>query len=549
MCEKEKAYSKNISLILLILFFFSGTSALIYQVIWVRMFGLVFGVTVFAVSTVLTCFMAGLAFGSLYFGRFVDKHKDSLKIFALLQLGIGVFALMFPFLLRGLTSVYIYINQHFPTTFYIKSLIRFALSFLLLFVPTSLIGGTLPVLSKFFVRRLRELGWNMGRLYSVNNLGAAIGCFGAGFLLLETLGVKETLYLAGIINIFIAGIVLVIWRHLPKEERRSRNQVDITHKSTGKKESSQVEKYPQYITRLVLWIFAIEGFCTLAYEVIWTRILVGFTYEKSIYLFTIIVVAFIFGLSLGSIIIAKFIDYKKNLLLLLGIIEIVIGISAVLILPLFESLPQVLKKILPSQNVSFWTYSGMEYLIFFLLMLLPTTLMGMTFPLVSKIYTVSLKELGRRIGKIGCLDTVGSIFGAFVAGFIFIPFAGILKAAVITAILNLALGALLVIFHPFMKLRNKLAIGMILVILLGVIYPIMPSREFLKRWQTKKPSDILLFYKEGADSTVAVPIDVTGIKKITINGSVTAYTDYADLRVHKMLAYLPSFTAAEKSQK
>lgn len=539
MSEKEKAYSKNISLILLILFFFSGTSALIYQVIWVRMFGLVFGVTVFAVSTVLTCFMAGLAFGSLYFGRLVDKHKDPLKIFALLQLGIGVFALMFPFLLRGLTSVYIYINQHFPTTFYITSLIKFALSFLLLFVPTSLIGGTLPILSKFFVRRLRELGWNMGRLYSVNNLGAAIGCFGAGFFLLETLGVKETLYLAGIINIFIAGIVLMIWRHLPKEERRSRNQVDITHKSTGKKESSQVEKYPQHITRLVLWIFAIEGFCTLAYEVIWIRILVGFTYEKSIYLFTIIVVAFIFGLSLGSIIIAKFIDYKKNLLLLLGIIEIAIGISAVLILPLFESLPQILKKILPSQNVSFWTYSGMEYLIFFLLMLLPTTLMGMTFPLVSKIYTVSLKELGRRIGKIGCLDTVGSIFGAFVAGFIFIPFFGILKAAVITAILNIALGALLVIFHPFMKLRNKLAIGMILVILLGIIYPIMPSREFLKRWQTKKPSDILLFYKEGADSTVAVSIDVTGIKRITINGSVTAYTDYADLRVHKMLAYLP----------
>jgi len=541
MLGKEKASFKHFPQILLTLFFFSGASALIYQVIWVRMFGLVFGVTVFAVSTVLTSFMAGLAFGSLYFGRFVDKHKNPLKVFALLQLGIGVFALSFPLLLQGLIRVYIYINQCFPTTFYLKSLIRFALSFLLLFIPTSLIGGTLPVLSKFFVRRLKELGWNMGRLYSINNLGAAIGCFGAGFLLLEALGVKETLYLAAIINIFIAGIVLIMRRYLPEEEKRSHNQVENTNETAGKTDDSKLERYPRYITRLVLWIFAIEGFCTMAYEVIWTRILVGLIYEKSIYLFTVIVVAFIFGLSLGSIIIAKFIDYKKNLLLLLGIIEIIMGISAMLILPLFGSLPQILNKILPAHNVSFWAYSGREYFIFFLLMLLPTTLMGTTFPLVSKIYTVSLKEIGRRIGNIGCLDTVGSIFGSFVAGFILIPFTGILKAAVLTAILNLLLGALLIFSHPFMKPRNKVAIGMILILFLGASIFIMPSNEFLKRWQTKRQRDVLLFYKEGADSTVAVPLDVTGVKKININGSVTAYTDYADLRVHKMLAYLPLF--------
>ena len=168
MDGKERASFKYIHLILLTLFFLSGTSALIYQVIWVRMFGLVFGVTVFAVSTVLTSFMAGLALGNLYFGRFVDIHKDPLKIFALLQLGIGLIALVFPSLLQGLTEIYIYINQSLPTTFYLKSLIRFALSFLLLFVPTFLMGGTLPVLSKFFVRRLdresKEARWK-GRFY------------------------------------------------------------------------------------------------------------------------------------------------------------------------------------------------------------------------------------------------------------------------------------------------------------------------------------------------------------------------------------------------
>lgn len=316
--SKEKVSFKHIPLILLTLFFFSGTSALIYQVIWVRMFGLVFGVTVFAVSTVLTSFMAGLALGNLYFGRFVDIHKDPLKIFALLQLGIGLIALVFPSLLQGLTKIYIYINQSLPTTFYLKSLIRFALSFLLLFVPTFLMGGTLPVLSKFFVRRLKELGWNMGRLYSVNNLGAAIGCFGTGFLLIEALGVKETLYLAAIINIFIAGIVLMMRRYLPEGGKGSYNRVDNPHELAGKTDSSEVERYPRYITQLVLWIFAIEGFCTLAYEVIFTRILVGLTFEKDVYLFTIIVVAFIFGLSLGSFIVAKFIDHKRNLLFLLG---------------------------------------------------------------------------------------------------------------------------------------------------------------------------------------------------------------------------------------
>ncbi|GAG02015.1 unnamed protein product, partial [marine sediment metagenome] len=98
---------KDVRLILLILFFLSGATALIYQVVWVRMFGLVFGVTIFAVSTVLTAFMTGLALGSIYFGRLIDKRKDALAVFAFLELGIGLFALAFPFLYQGLTYIYV----------------------------------------------------------------------------------------------------------------------------------------------------------------------------------------------------------------------------------------------------------------------------------------------------------------------------------------------------------------------------------------------------------------------------------------------------------
>lgn len=522
--------------LLFLVFFFSGMSSLIYQVMWAREFGQVFGVHVFAISTVLTAFMAGLALGSLYFGKLVDKLNKPLLLFAILQIGLALFALSFPFLFRGLAASYSFLIKQSSAGYWGAQMIRFGLSFLFLLIPATLMGGALPVIAKFLVRRLENLGWNLGSLYSVNNLGAVLGCFLAGFVLIQTVGMGGAMMFGALINLVNAAIVLL----MPRFARADADQpADSTPIQPDR--NAPAEQYPAWIMNFVLWAFAIEGFTTLAYEVIWTRILLGYSHDKSVYFFTTVIISFILGLSLGSILVARWVDKKRNLLWLLGGIEVLVGVFAIFLLKAFALVGGIIieRQLNFSNN---WISSlGIEYGLFLLLMIVPTTLMGMTFPLVSKIYLNSLKKVGSRLGKIGYLDTVGSIFGSFAAGFILLPWLGVVKAVAATALINVVIGIALLIIHPGKSLRSKGGLVLATVVLMFIAFMTIPGGEYFRQWQTRKPGDRLLFYKEGIAATVAVPQHPDGVKVLAINGSVTAFADYGDIRVHKMLGYLPYF--------
>ncbi len=529
----KKYFSISQSLLLLV-FFFSGASALIYQTVWIRKFGLVFGVDVFAASTVLTAFMAGLALGNLLFGKIVDRQKSALKLFIFLEIGIGLFALLFPITFQWLDSVYVGLYRALPLGFYATQVYRFILAFFFLLVPTTLMGGTLPVITKVFVKKMDSLGWKIGSLYSVNNLGALIGCFLAGFILMRTFGLQNAIFIGAGLNLINALIVFFLWTFSSLEQKQ-KTQQPVDEKSEA------VEPLPTGVIRFVLWAFAIEGFTTLAYEVIWTRILLGFSYDKSVYFYTTVILSFIFGLSLGSILIARMTDKRKNLLVLFGAIEVLIGLLAIVLLSVFSSVAEVLNTWRFGYTENWWGSLGREYLLFFLVMIVPTTLMGMTFPIVSKICTPHLKRLGSRIGEIGFLDTVGSIFGAFAGGFILIPLFGVIKAVVFSAVINIVIGLFAVLIHP--KTSSKFKGGFIgaTVAVFVVLMMFLPDKTYFQHWQTKRLSDRLLYYHEGADATVAVPQHNDGIKFLSINGSVTAFANYGDTRVHKMLGYLPYF--------
>ena len=187
----------------LVLFFLSGATGLVYEVVWHGM--LVFGSTAFATATILASFMSGLALGSFCFGRLVDRFGRPLEFYAYLEAGIGVFAILFPFIISGATAIYVGISQNLDTTFYLFSLLRFILSFLILVIPSFLMGGTLPVLSKLFVRDLGRLGSGIGSLYGINTLGAVFGTFSAGFFFIILFGAKETTYIAAALNILLAA--------------------------------------------------------------------------------------------------------------------------------------------------------------------------------------------------------------------------------------------------------------------------------------------------------------------------------------------------------
>ena len=384
----------------LVLFFLSGATGLVYEVVWHRMLVLVFGSTAFATATILASFMFGLALGSFCFGRLVDRYREPLKLYAYLEAGIGVFAILFPFILSGVTTVYVAVYQHFDTTFYLFSLLRFLLSFLILVIPSFLMGGTLPVLSKLFVRDFGRLGSGIGSLYGTNTLGAVVGTFSAGFLLIILFGAKETTYIAAAVNILVAGAAFGLSRLSPLQHQDNKP----TESSPDNREPDR-PRYPPYVYVVILAVYGLSGFCALAYEVLWTRVLIFYVHSTT-YAFTIMLSSFLLGIALGSLVFGRLIDKTKQHLTLLAFIEVLIGLFAILSIWEFSKLNELMVS-LTDRLPSWQMFVLARYVGAFLIMFIPTLLMGIAFPLASKIY--SQNRVNIRCTGVGALDTTGTV--------------------------------------------------------------------------------------------------------------------------------------------
>jgi predicted membrane-bound spermidine synthase len=192
------------------LFFLSGVSALVYELVWQRLLNLVFGVSTLSVSAVLAAFMGGLALGGLLLGRWADRLKYPWRFYAALEVGIAVTGLLVPPAFAGLTSVYTFLHTAWGLGLWGGTCLRFGLACLVLLVPASLIGGTLPVMARLIVRRTTALPTTFSLFYAVNTLGGVAGASLTGFLLLRYWGMQHTLWLAAGLNLLVAlGAVLL----------------------------------------------------------------------------------------------------------------------------------------------------------------------------------------------------------------------------------------------------------------------------------------------------------------------------------------------------
>jgi len=539
---KPMVFTWKVRIVVLALFFFSGAVGLIYEVVWNRMLTLVFGSTVFAVTTVLTAFMAGMAIGSYYLGRYVDRHKNPLKIYAYLEAGIGIYAILLPLILAGTDVIYVFLHRGLSANFYLFSLVRFVLCFIVLVIPTTLMGGTLPVISKALTNRINRLGWTVGVLYAINTFGAVVGCFLAGFVLVQAIGVLLTTYLAAGLNIIIALIVLLVF--VRKKLLVYEEQPDSKAKSSDNNETTDL---PKNAGRIALLIFGVSGFCALAYEVLWTRVLVMFL-GSTAYAFATMLSVFLCGIAIGSILMAKFADKRKDLLTTLGIVQIVIALSAILLIPVFGKLYDVGMKF---TGTGLLTFIVSKYALAFLVMLVPTILMGATFPLVTRIYTNSLNKLGKSIGNIYSVNTLGSIFGSFFAGFVFIPLIGIQKSIMLMAFLNVAAGVVaLVLCLAYWRSRNNtravashviyIAIAVITVVVSGFTVDTgQPLTKYTAIFKGPCESNKLLFYKEGVDTSVTVVEDPEGIRRVFVDTNQAAEDSRWDMPSHNVIGHLP----------
>lgn len=180
--------------LLYLIFFASGATGLVYEVIWVRLTGLVFGNTSFSIATVLGAFMAGLALGSWLLGRLADRYERPLRMYGLLEILIGVSAILVPIAFRSMEGIYWGLAPTLSSVAGADLFVRFISSFAIMVVPTFLMGGTLPVISRFFVNSTSEVGSQLGKLYALNTFGAALGTLGAALILIPGFGMQLQRY-------------------------------------------------------------------------------------------------------------------------------------------------------------------------------------------------------------------------------------------------------------------------------------------------------------------------------------------------------------------
>ena len=184
------------------IFFISGFSALVYQVSWQRLLFTGFGVDLTSITLIISVFMMGLGIGAFFGGRIADRFSQKIiLIFCLVELLIGIFGLVSYYLILGLQSVLIHASLPVLSVF----------TFLLLLLPTFLMGLTLPLLTGYFNQFIDNIGQSIGTLYFYNTLGAAIGALATGFMLFNYLTLSQTIQLAAVFNIAIAGLIFMLY--------------------------------------------------------------------------------------------------------------------------------------------------------------------------------------------------------------------------------------------------------------------------------------------------------------------------------------------------
>ncbi|WP_028319970.1 fused MFS/spermidine synthase [Desulfatiglans anilini] len=427
----------KISILTLACFFFSGLAGLIYQVIWVRLLDKVMGSAPFAVATVLTVFMGGLALGSYWAGRLIDRGMDRRRLLLLygkLEGLIGLYGLLIPLLLVMLKPLYAAAYRNLYDSFWPYTAIAFLGCALILIIPTAFMGATLPILCRFYVEALDHLGKRTGSLYGLNTVGAAAGAFLTGFYLIEAFGLWGSVGVAAGLNGLVAVACFAAGRRNgPLEEKRGRA---VKRAEARVKPPAALEGAPVW----PLWIFGVSGFCAMAYEVFWTRLL-GLLLGPTPYSFALVVGTFIVGLAVGALVFGWVADRSGGAGWLLGT-QAAAALSALFVSHLLGNSQVFFAKLIYTLKDDFGAMVWSQSLLLFALMLGPTILWGAAFPLVNRLTARSVETIGGSVGKAYAFNTVGAILGSLCAGFVLLPFLG--KAAAIRSIGGLQLAVALV---------------------------------------------------------------------------------------------------------
>ena len=455
-------------------YFLSGAAGLTYQILWLRKLLLVFGSTVHAVSTVLTVFFGGLALGSWVFGRLIDRREsDGLRWYAYLEAGIGVFAFCTLPLFDAIQQIYIPIYRASGFSQVVLIGASFLCSTAILIIPTMLMGGTFPILSRFLIRSSEERGAKIASLYGINTLGAMAGTLVVYYIGLPLLGLQRTLLCTGVLNLGVGALCLLFDRQLAECGAQPKPTVRATVTPAAYREA------PGDL-RWLLAAFGLSGFSAMVYEVSWTRAL-SLVLGSSIYAFCLMLATFLGGMALGSFWAQHFLHREPARLSWIIQLELALGVYGLCSIMLFPQLPQGFVTLWPLVGHSFAGLAWLHVVLSVVAMAFPTLAMGLLFPIVADVVTGRFATLGERLGGAYAINTLGGIAGSFLSGFVLIPMLGLPSAILVAALVNVAAASVIYIRfgQPNWSLASRTALAGVSLIATVVIGKVIA----LPAWQ------------------------------------------------------------------
>lgn len=519
-------------------FFVSGAAGLLYEVVWSKQLSVVLGNSLHAISTVVAAFLCGLALGAWLLGRRLTHPTEGARRYALLELGIGALGLA-SIMVGGLLDPVIgaFANL-FGTGTAGFAAARFVVVFVSLLPPTLLMGATLPVLVEHFEHAL--VGPALARLYAINTIGAVAGSLLAGFVLAPGIGLRLTIVVAAVFNAIAAAIAL---RFAPPAPARARD--GAAPAGTPPAPAPDAALLPRDIRVLVGVSLAVSGFAALAFQIAWVR-LFGLLLGSSVYSFSGVLGVYLTGLALGSWLVGRLLG-RIGSLAGLAALQGGIALSSAAAVHFFPGLPERFLAIVQRAGASWWSLFGTELLLVAEVIFVPCVLLGAVFPVAARL--LSSGDGGRAVGRAYAANTLGTILGSLVAGYLLVPSLGVQGTHVAALALSCAVAVLLLVAAARARALPSAWAGGVLVAVVGAPLiawmapawnPIEMSagvyRPIARAWVEGVTQGVsgglvhaamgrekLLLYREGLNGSVLVTRDTLGNNTVLrINGKADA---------------------------
>ena len=535
--------------ILAFLFFLSGAAGLVYEVTWSRYLSLVLGNTTQAHTVVLAAFLAGLALGNYALGKWGARFKNPVLAYAALELGIALYCAFYPFTQRWAQSLYFGGSSEFLSSFAFRA----AISSFTLIVPTFLMGGTFPVLIRAFAGDFRETQKMTGLLYAVNSLGAVIGSASSSLWLIQSFGLDAAMLIGAALSAASGLGALGLAPRQPPAESAAEDSPGATEANAAAGTWGTVTQF-----RWIASAAFLSGFTALVLEIVWFRFF-ALILGSTLYSFSLMLSAFILGITLGSLCAARLSARDPDpdaLLRTFGYCQIAFGAAMVLSFPLYPRLPYYFIKAasaLSHTEGSFWIYQAFTFGFCFILMLVPTFFSGAALPMASQWVSSYKRRSSEGVGIAFSLNLAGTLAGSVAAGSIFLPAFGIEGALKVSALLAMGCGVVslqlaLKRFAAAPAAALAAAAGLMLLVKNDWKESLVLMNPYFS-WRSAPPPSYaefrgglkgskILFYKDGAESTVAV-VEHGGTERVLkINGKTDA-SAHGDLGTELLLGHLP----------